>query len=327
MIRNHGRELPVLYLVIPVYNEEEIIEQTAAICAEKIDRLAACGIINESSRILFVNDGSSDNSCVLLTEIVHRGDRFVLVSLSGNCGHQNAILAGMMMAKKADIVITMDADLQQDIEALDDFIRAYKNGSEVVYGVRRDRNTDKPLKKLSALGYYRLMHAMGIKTITNHSDYRLVSRKVLDTLAMYGENNLFLRGLIPSMGFPSDIVYYDVKERAGGSSKYTFSKMLRLASDGITSFTVRPLQIIGGFGLITVLTSVVISIVCLVEWIQDKNVKGYTTLLLVTLFLSGIILLSLGVIGEYIGKIYMETKNRPRYIIDSVICRDSEDDN
>ena len=231
-----------------------------------------------------------------------------------------------MTASKADIVITIDADLQQDINALDKFIECYKKGSEVVYGVRNDRDSDGFLKKMSALSYYKLMHIMGSKILTNHADYRLISRKVIDALKEYNESNLFLRGLIPTLGFPSDVVYFDVKERTGGVSKYTLSKMLRLATDGITSFTIRPLRIISFAGFFTMIFSIVFGIFSFIEWIQGKNAPGYTTLLLVLLFMSGIILLSLGVIGEYLGKIYMETKNRPKYLIDCVISKESEDD-
>lgn len=316
----------MLYLVVPCYNEEEIIEKSAATLRGKMEELISSKAVSHNSRIMFVNDGSSDNTLSLLTDIVHSNDIYALVSLAGNSGHQNAIFAGMMTAKSADIVVTIDADLQQDINALDKFIDSYKNGAEVVYGIRNDRSSDGGFKKLTALSYYKLMNIMGSRVIKNHADYRLVSRKVLDALSQYRESNLFLRGLIPTMGFASDTVYFDVKEREAGQSKYTVSKMLKLATDGITSFTVRPLRLISGLGLIVVVFSMVLSVISLVEWAQGKNVPGYTTLLLVMLILSGVILLSLGVIGEYLGKVYMETKNRPRYIIDGVICKGTEDE-
>lgn len=323
---NENRTNPILYLVVPCYNEEEIIRDSAKTFKEKMTELISNNLISDKSRVMFVNDGSRDNTLSILTETVHGDDLFSLVSLAGNCGHQNAIFAGMMTAKSADIVITIDADLQQDINVLSDFIECYKNGAEVVYGIRNDRSSDGGFKKFTALFYYKLMNMMGSSVIKNHADYRLVSRKVLDALAQYNESNLFLRGLIPTMGFPSDTVYFDVKERTAGSSKYTLSKMLRLATDGITSFTVRPLHLISGLGVVVVILSIVLSIVSLVEWAQGKNVPGYTTLLLVMLALSGVILLSLGVIGEYLGKVYMETKNRPRYIIDCVIHKDGKDE-
>lgn len=316
----------MLYLVVPCYNEEEIIEKSAATLRKKMEELISSKAVSHNSRIMFVNDGSSDSTLSILTDIVHSNDIYALVSLAGNSGHQNAIFAGMMTAKSADIVVTIDADLQQDINALDKFIDSYKNGAEVVYGIRNDRSSDGGFKKLTALSYYKLMNIMGSRVIKNHADYRLVSRKVLDALSQYRESNLFLRGLIPTMGFASDTVYFDVKEREAGQSKYTVSKMLKLATDGITSFTVRPLRLISGLGLIVVVFSMVLSVISLVEWAQGKNVPGYTTLLLVMLILSGVILLSLGVIGEYLGKVYMETKNRPRYIIDGVICKGTEDE-
>ena len=325
-MKESNRELPVLYLVVPCYNEEEIILKSASVMRDRIRGLISSHVIEKSSRILFVNDGSRDNTFNLLADAARKDDIFIVVSLVGNTGHQNALWAGIMTASKADIIITIDADLQQDINALESFIECYKKGAEVVYGVRNDRNSDGTFKKLTALTYYKLMQVMGSRVLKNHADYRLISRKVVDALKEYNESNLFLRCLIPSLGFPSDIVYFDVKERTGGESKYTLSKMFRLATDGITSFTITPLRIISFTGFITMLFSVGFSIFSFIEWIQGKNVPGYTTLLLVTLFMSAIILLSLGVIGEYMGKIYIETKNRPKYLIDCVICRETEEE-
>lgn len=325
-MRESNRELPVLYLVVPCYNEEAIMLESAGILKAKMEELISSGSIEKSSKVLFVNDGSKDKTFSILSDAARKDDRFIVVSLVGNSGHQNALWAGIMTAEKADIVITIDADLQQDINALPRFLEAYKNGAEVVYGVRNNRESDGSFKKLSALAYYKFMHLMGSKILKNHADYRLISRKVINALKEYNESNLFLRGLIPSLGFPSDIVYFDTKERTGGETKYTLSKMIRLATDGITSFTIRPLRIISFAGFVTILFSVVLAIVSIVEWLQGKNVPGYTTLLLVTLFMSGIILLSLGVIGEYLGKIYMETKNRPKYLIDCVIYSGNDDE-
>lgn len=320
-----NRECPVLYLVVPCYNEEEVIMKTQEVLKDKITRLIQDNVIAGNSKIMFVNDGSKDNTLKLLYDIAQKDSIFAVVSLLGNYGHQSAILSGMMSAKKADIVVTIDADLQQDIEALDQFIECYKKGAEVVYGVRNDRSSDGGFKKLTALMYYKLMSLLGSKVIKNHADYRLVSRKVLDALAQYKETNLFLRGLIPTMGFESDIVYFDVKEREAGESKYTLSKMLNLAIDGITSFTVRPLHMIVGIGCAVVIFSIVMAIISIIEWSMGKNVPGYTTLILVTLIMAGVTLTSLGIIGEYIGKIYMETKARPKYIIDTIILKDSDD--
>ncbi|HAG70039.1 MAG TPA: glycosyltransferase [Lachnospiraceae bacterium] len=317
------RACPVLILVIPCFNEEEVIRKSASVLLDKLNRLKKEGKIAGSSRLLFVDDGSRDRTFEILHELSETEPLISVVRFVGNRGHQNAILAGMMTAKgHADAVVTIDADLQQDIEALDDFLRCYKNGSEVVYGVRNDRNTDGFLKKTTASMYYRLMRWLGSKVITNHADYRLVSGKVLNALSEYSEVNLFLRGLIPAMNFPSDVVYFDVKEREAGSSKYTLKKMLTLALDGITSFSTTPLHLIGAVGCLAVVFSVILGVISIAEWIMGKNVPGYTTLLIVLIISAGFVLVSLGVIGEYIGKIYMETKHRPHYIIDSVIWRE-----
>lgn len=318
-------QIPVLYLVVPCYNEEEVVEKTAVVMKDKLERLTAAGKIATGSKILFVNDGSRDNTLKLLHEISQKDSVFGVLSFSGNYGHQSAILAGMMTARHyADAVVTIDADLQQDIEALDLFLASYMNGCEVVYGVRNDRSSDGFMKKTTATMYYKLMHILGSNVITNHADYRLMSKKALDALSQYDETNLFLRGLIPTMGFSSDIVYFDVKEREAGSSKYTIKKMMTLAMDGITSMSVRPLSIITAIGFITVIAAFIMIIYTFVDWCCGNAIQGYTTTLLVTLIIGGVTILSLGIIGEYIGKIYLETKKRPRYIIDSVVLKDCE---
>lgn len=319
------REIPILYLVVPCYNEEEVVEKTAAVMGEKMTRLEREKKIARGSKVMFVNDGSKDNTLQLLHKIASADRRFGVVNLAGNYGHQSAILAGMMTARQhADAVVTIDADLQQDIEALDRFLECYMDGCEVVYGVRNDRHSDGVFKKATATAYYQLMHLLGSRVITNHADYRLLSKKALDALAEYQETNLFLRGLIPTMGFPSDVVYFDVKAREAGHSKYTLSKMLTLAMDGITSMSVRPLRLIGALGFFVFLFSMVMCVIGLVDWVKGNNVPGYTTTLTVSLIIGGITLLSLGIIGEYIGKIYMETKHRPRYIIDSLVWREEK---
>lgn len=320
-----AREIPVLYLVVPCYNEEEVIEKSAQVMGEKIRRLEREGKIAGNSKIMFVNDGSRDNTLRLLHEIATADAMYSVVSLSGNYGHQSAILAGMMMARKyADVVVTIDADLQQDIEALDRFLESYMAGSEVVYGVRNDRHSDGAFKKGTATLYYKLMHLLGSKVIANHADYRLMSKKALDALAEYKETNLFLRGLIPTMGFPSDVVYFDVKAREAGHSKYTLSKMMTLALDGITSMSIRPLRMIAFLGFIFFLFFGVVGVTVVVDWIQGNNVPGYTTSVLVSLLTGGVTLVSLGIIGEYVGKIYMETKHRPRYIIDTFVWKEDQ---
>ena len=317
------RGIPVLYLVVPCYNEEEVVEKSAQVMGEKIRRLVQEGKIAPKSKIMFVNDGSRDNTLRLLHEIAAADAMYSVVSLSGNYGHQSAILAGMMMARQyADVVITIDADLQQDIEALDKFLASYMAGSEVVYGVRNDRHSDGTFKKGTATLYYKLMHLLGSKVIANHADYRLMSKKALDALAEYKETNLFLRGLIPTMGFPSDVVYFDVKAREAGHSKYTLSKMMTLALDGITSMSIRPLRMIAVLGFIFFLFFGVVGVTVVVDWIQGNNVPGYTTSVLVSLLTGGVTLVSLGIIGEYVGKIYMETKHRPRYIIDTFVWKE-----
>ena len=316
------REIPILYLVVPCYNEEEVVEKSAAVMGEKEARLEREGKIAPGSKVMFVNDGSKDDTLRLLHEIAAKDKRFAVVSLAGNYGHQSAILAGMMTARAyADVVVTIDADLQQDIEALDLFLESYMAGCEVVYGVRNDRHSDGMFKKATATAYYNLMHLLGSRVMTNHADYRLMSKKALDALSEYQETNLFLRGLIPTMGFPSDVVYFDVKAREAGQSKYTLSKMLTLALDGITSMSVRPLRLIGGLGFFVFFFSVVMCVISLVDWVRGNNVPGYTTTLIVSLLIGGVTLLSLGIIGEYVGKIYLETKHRPRYIIDTLVCR------
>lgn len=316
---------PVLYLVLPCYNEEEVIDKTSRVVKEKMQRLISEGRIAEGSKALFVNDGSRDNTLAMLHKLAKEDSFYAVVSFSGNYGHQSAILAGMLeAAKHADAAVTIDADLQQDIEALDRFIECYMKGSDVVYGVRNDRNTDGFFKKASAGLYYKLMHMLGSEALTNSADYRLLSSKALNALAEYGESSIVLRALIPTMGFESDIVYFDVKEREAGQSKYTFKKMMTLALDGITSSSIRPLRMIAGLGGVTVLAAVVMIIFSIVDWARGNAVQGYTTSLIVMLILGGVILVSLGVMGEYIGKTYMETKHRPRYIIDSVIIRDCE---
>ena len=316
------REIPILYLVVPCYNEEEVVEKSAAVMGEKEARLEREGKIAPGSKVMFVNDGSKDDTLRLLHEIAAKDKRFAVVSLAGNYGHQSAILAGMMTARaRADVVVTIDADLQQDIEALDLFLESYMSGSEVVYGVRNDRHSDGMFKKATATAYYNLMHLLGSRVMTNHADYRLMSKKALDALSEYQETNLFLRGLIPTMGFSSDVVYFDVKAREAGQSKYTLSKMLTLALDGITSMSVRPLRLIGGLGFFVFFFSMIMCVISLVDWVRGNNVPGYTTTMIVSLLIGGITLLSLGIIGEYIGKIYLETKHRPRYIIDTLVWR------
>lgn len=316
----------ILYLVVPCYNEEEIIELSISRLREKMQRLLTEKKIDAKSKVVYVNDGSRDKTLSILHTAAQEDSSIAVISFSTNFGHQSAILAGMMFAMEhADMVITIDADLQQDIEALDKFIEAYMQGNEIVYGVRNDRNSDGFFKKFTATMYYKLLHALGCDIITNHADYRLMSKKALKALAEYKEVNLFMRGLVPTLGFQSDIVYFDVKAREAGSSKYTIKKMIKLATDGITSLSIKPLHLIIGLGFATCVFSVLMAAYIFVDWLSGNTVPGYTTSLMITLIMNGITLLSLGIIGEYIGKIYMEAKGRPRYIVESVVFRNEKE--
>ncbi len=318
---------PTLYLVVPCYNEEEVLEKTSRILKEKMERLMHAEKISSASKVLFVNDGSKDRTWSMIHELTQQDRLFAGLSFSRNFGHQSAILAGMMAAKeKADVEVTIDADLQQDIEALDEFLEKYEDGCDIVYGIRKDRNTDGFFKKKTAGIFYGLMHFLGCETMTNHADYRLMSRKALEALSQYKETNLFLRGLIPTMGFQSDLVYFDVREREAGQSKYTLKKMMKLAMDGITSMSIRPLQMITVLGLITCLVSACIFVSCIWDWAHGQVVAGWTTTVASTCLIGGMMLLSQGITGEYIGKIYMESKGRPRYIIDSMILREKAEE-
>ena len=313
----------ILCIVVPCYNEEEVIEKSIFVLKEKLLRLIERGKVSNRSKIMFVDDGSHDRTLPILYSASQKDKMISVLKLSTNFGHQSAILAGMMYAKEyADMVITIDADLQQDINAIDCFIESYEKGCEIVYGVRNDRDTDTFFKKTTAVGYYKLLKWLGCNIITNHADYRLMSTKVLKVLDNYKEVNLFMRGLVPTMGFQSDIVYIDVKDREAGESKYTLKKMLSLAIDGVTSFSVRPLRIIAVLGLLTCLFGVGMLIFTFIEWINHNTLPGYATTLMAPLIMEGVTLLSLGIIGEYIGKIYMETKGRPRYIVDTFIWKE-----
>lgn len=316
----------ILYLVLPCYNEEEVLNATAAALKEKYEALISDGKISAESKILFVNDGSRDRTWSIITELFHSDPVFSGISLSRNRGHQNAVLAGLMTAKeKADVVISIDADLQQDIDAIDRMLEKYESGCDVVYGVRNARDTDGFVKKNTALGFYKLMQFMGCEVITNHADYRLMSKRVIESLAQYGEVNLFLRGLIPTIGYPSDIVYFDVRERQAGTSKYTMKKMLSFAVDGITSFSIKPLQLITLLGFLMLFISLVMIATTIFDYYTGRTVAGWASSYCSTWFIGSVQLLSLGIIGEYIGKIYMETKHRPRYHIESCLWSDEKE--
>lgn len=307
---------PVLYLVIPCYNEEQVLPLTSGKFKGKLDELIEAGKISSKSRVMFVNDGSKDTTWDILTSLCEESEEYCAISLSRNRGHQNALIAGLMEAKKyADITISMDCDGQDDINAITEMVDEYAKGSEIVYGVRNDRTTDSWFKRTTAQSYYKILRGMGVDIIPDHADYRLMSARVLNALEGYGEVNLFLRGIIPQLGFKQSFVYYSRAEREAGTTHYPLSKMLSLAIDGITSFSVRPLRLITGFGLLVALLSFIGIIYVLVSVISGNYVDGWASTTCIICFVSGIQMISLGVIGEYIGKIYLETKQRPRYFI------------
>ena len=307
---------PVLYLVITCYNEEQVLPLTSGKFKGKLDELIEAGKISGKSRVMFVNDGSKDTTWDILTSLCEESEEYCAISLSRNRGHQNALIAGLMEAKKyADITISMDCDGQDDINAITEMVDEYAKGSEIVYGVRNDRTTDSWFKRTTAQSYYKILRGMGVDIIPDHADYRLMSARVLNALEGYGEVNLFLRGIIPQLGFKQSFVYYSRAEREAGTTHYPLSKMLSLAIDGITSFSVRPLRLLTGFGLLVALWSFIGIIYVLVSVISGNYVDGWASTTCIICFVSGIQMISLGVIGEYIGKIYLETKQRPRYFI------------
>jgi len=307
---------PALFIVIPCYNEEKVLPITAPLFLEKISSLTALGKISSESRVLFVNDGSKDATWSIICELAKSDKRYSGVCLSRNRGHQNALLAGLMEAKnKCDITISIDCDGQDDINAMDEMVEAYLSGAEVVYGVRSSRKTDTFFKRNTAQMFYKFLNAMGAEVIYNHADYRLVSSKVLKEFANFEEVNIFLRGMIPLVGFNSTSVYYERHERIAGESHYPLSKMLALAFDGITSLSVKPIRLITSFGVVVALVSAVGIIFSMVKTLIGGTFADWAPLSGILCFLNGIQLIGLGIIGEYIGKIYLETKKRPRFII------------
>ena len=307
---------PRLYIVIPCYNEEAVLPITAPLFRDKLLSLSSQGKISPDSRVLFVNDGSKDNTWNLICKLAKEDEHYEGICLSRNRGHQNALLAGLMEAKdKCDITISIDCDGQDDINAMDEMVDEYLSGAEIVYGVRSKRETDTFFKRFTAESFYKLMKWMGADTVFNHADYRLVSSRVLKEFANFKEVNIFLRGMFPLVGFKSTCVYYDRHERIAGESHYPLKKMLALAFDGITSLSIRPIRIITGLGVFISLVAFALIVYALVSYFTGNVVSGWASSLIVTCFLGGIQLISLGVIGEYVGKIYMETKARPRFII------------
>ncbi len=308
---------PVLYIVIPCYNEEKVLPITSGMFLEKLKSLISEAVISDDSRIMFVNDGSRDSTWDIITELSKEEKYFTGISLSRNRGHQNALLAGLTEAGKlCDITISIDCDGQDDINAMDSMVREYLDGAEIVYGVRSSRETDTFFKRTTAQGFYKLMNRMGANVVYNHADYRLLSARVIKELANFKEVNIFLRGMIPLVGFKSTCVYYERHERLAGESHYPLKKMLALAIDGITSLSTKPIRIITTFGFVTAILSLIGIIWSVIAFALGKTVAGWASLVTIIFFFSGIQLLSLGVIGEYIGKIYLETKARPRFIVE-----------
>lgn len=307
---------PVLYIVVPCYNEEKVLPITSKMFLEKLKALISQKKISPDSRIMFVNDGSRDSTWDIIKELARESEYYKGISQSRNRGHQNAVLAGLMETKDVcDITISIDCDGQDDLDAMDKMVDEYLGGSEIVYGVRDSRETDTFFKRTTAQGFYKFMELMGVETIYNHADYRLLSSRVLQELAEFKEVNLFLRGMIPLVGFKSTSVYYSRGSRIAGESHYPLKKMLELAFNGITSLSVKPIQMITSLGFIIAVISFIGVIWAVVTALMGNVVPGWASMTCIICFLSGIQLIALGVIGEYVGKIYMETKHRPRYII------------
>lgn len=311
-----------LYLAIPCYNEEEILMDSAEKLYKKYRQLMSEGLISNESRICFIDDGSKDNTWSIIKQLCDKEDVFSGIKLSRNRGHQNALLCGLMTLKDyADAVISIDADLQDDINAIDKMVIEYQKGADVVYGVRSKRTTDTFFKRFTAEGYYKILEKMGAKIIFNHADFRLMSKKALEAFAEFKEVNIFLRGIVPMVGFKSEIVTYERNDRLAGESKYPLKKMLSLAWEGITSLSIKPIRMILGLGLISLLISLGILIYAIVSLVCGVAVPGWTSLMVSIWALGGFQLLAMGILGEYIGKVYMETKRRPRYIVEEFINR------
>lgn len=310
----------ILYLVIPCYNEEEVLHETTRQLTAKMRGMMERGLIAQESKILYVNDGSKDKTWEIICELHDQNPLVRGVKLSRNKGHQNALLAGLMTAKdEADMAISLDADLQDDVDVIDAFVAKYYEGCDVVYGVRSTRKTDTFFKKFTAQGFYKMMKAMGVDIIYNHADYRLMSRRALQELENFKEVNLFLRGIVPLIGFRSDVVTYERHERFAGESKYPLKKMMNFAFDGITSFSVKPIRLITTLGLLIFSVSVIMLIWFLIDYFLGRTVPGWTSIIVSVWAIGGLQLLAIGIIGEYIGKIYLESKARPKFIIEEYL--------
>ena len=310
----------ILAIVVPCYNEEEVLPQTNAQLTALLDGMIKEGLAGEGSYILYVNDGSRDHTWDLISGFAGGANRVRGLKLAGNVGHQNALMAGLETARQdADVTVSIDADLQDDINAIPEMMRKYHDGCDIVYGVRRKRDTDSFFKRTTAQAFYKFMNGMGVKSVYNHADFRLMSRRALDALCQYEERNLFLRGLVPLLGYKTDEVYYDRLERQAGVSKYPLSKMLSFAIDGVTSFSVKPLRLIFDLGVIFLLISLAILVYVIVSLAEGKGVQGWASLMLSIWFVGGCVLICLSIIAAYIGRIYTEDKHRPRYHIEQYL--------
>lgn len=312
--------MKTVYIVVPCYNEEAVLYETAAQLMNVLSIMKEAGYTNDKSRIMFVDDGSKDRTWSIIEELSTAHTQIGGIKLAHNAGHQNALMSGLMSVKSlCDCAISIDADLQDDVQIIPEMVNKYIHGAHVVYGVRNRRDTDTFFKRTTALGFYKLMNVMGVNVMYNHADYRLMSREALEGLAQFPERNLFLRGVVSLIGYSSDVVYYDRHERFAGESKYPLKKMLSFAVDGITSFSITPIRIITGLGAIACIFAVVMAVYAIVQKCLGNSNAGWSSLMCSIWFLGGVQILGLGLIGEYIGKIYKEVKRRPRYIIEKII--------
>lgn len=309
-----------LYIVIPCYNEEAVLPETEKRLTAKLEKMIESGLISDKSRIAFVDDGSKDRTWAMIAEMYQKNPYVVGIKSSKNRGHQNTLLEGLLTVKDdCDMVVSMDADLQDDIEVLDQFVKKYYENCDIVYGVRSARKKDTWFKRTTAQGFYKLMETMGVNIVYNHADYRLMSKKAIQELEHFKEVNLFLRGIVPMIGFKTDIVEYERNERFAGQSKYPLKKMVSFALDGITSLSIKPIRFITGLGFLLFAISIILLIYYAIGYFMGKTIQGWATLVISIWGIGGLELLAIGVIGEYIGKIYMETKERPRYIVEEYL--------
>lgn len=311
------KNAPIIYFVVPCYNEQEVLPLTAEALGNKLEAMTTAGSLSERSRILLVDDGSKDQTWEMISRLNKEDKRFLGLKLSRNRGHQNALLAGLYeAAAHCDAAISLDADLQDDVNACDEMVERFRAGCDIVYGVRKRRTTDSVFKRVTAEGFYKFMNFLGANTVYNHADFRLMSRRALEGLKEFTEVNLFLRGIVPMIGYPSDVVYYDRMERAAGESKYPLKKMLAFATEGITSLSTKPIRLITSMGIASFFISIGFLIWAVVDFFRGNTISGWASIMVSIWFIGGLLLLSIGIVGEYVGKIYLETKQRPRFLIE-----------